>query len=167
MGKSMASSTPTPPAPAPQPPLDPAPPGPIGADAGDSGRPPGSGAAPEPEATPPELELPAGLLTAVVRIPFRRWRQPLEDYEAEALAEALAAVVNKYLPSGSGRYGEEIQLGLVLVMILQPRLQRHGTADDGSAGEAEPDRPTGGPQGERKDVQGKVVGGIRPAGIDH
>jgi len=163
----MASSTPTPPAPAPQPPLEPEPPRPIGADVGDSGRPPGSAAAPEPEAAPPELELPAGLLTAVVRIPFRRWRQPLEDYEAEALAEALAAVVNKYLPSGSGRYGEEIQLGLVLVMILQPRLSRYGEANDGSANEAEQDRPISGPQGQRKDVQGSIVGGVRPAGLDH
>jgi len=163
----MASSTPTPPAPAPQLTLEPEPPRPIGNDAGDSGRPHGSGAAPEPEAAPPELELPAGLLTAVVRIPFRRWRQPLEDYEAEALAEALAAVVNKYLPSGSGRYGEEIQLGLVLVMILQPRLQRHGEATDGSGDEAQPDNSLGRSQGKRQDVQGSPVGGIRPAGLDH
>lgn len=58
----------------------------------------------------------------MVRLPFRIWGQALADYEAEALADALSAVVDKWLPVGAGKWGEEVALLAVLAMILQPRL---------------------------------------------
>lgn len=160
----MASSTQTPPAPAPQQRPEPTGPEPDTGAFGDCS--PAPDAQREAEA---ELALDGSLFAPVVRIPFARTRQPLEDYEAEALGDAVAAVFSKYMPSGAGRYQEEMQLGLVLLMILQPRLGQYGKAKDSESGaaEAESNRAAGRAERVREDLEGTIVGGIRPAGTDH
>jgi hypothetical protein len=111
-----------------------------------------------------KLELPPAMLEAVVSIPFRRWGQPLEAYEASALSEAVVGVLSKYLPTSTGRYAAEMQLGLVLLMIVSPRLQSHG--DSTSADKEKQNPAVGGPEGIREDVESTIVGGYRPTGAN-
>lgn len=86
-------------------------------------------AAPTQPAQPPGID--PDVLRPFVGLPFDVWARvsgcddvSLTPEESNGIALALARVINKYAPSGTMKFGEEIGLALVLGPILLTKLSR-------------------------------------------
>ena len=139
------------------------PPAAVGGDTA-SAHPPALEHEPPTEASKAEAEAEAPCVTVdyrtlepVVRLPFARWGYPLELYEAQALAETWAAVVNFYLPRWAQTSNPVVVALLTTALVVQPRIAKAGDAK--RAQHTTPDR---GQEGPRKNDHGSVHRGGGP-----
>lgn len=103
--------------------------------------------------------MPPQTLRPVVVLPFALWARiadepklALADAEADALAAALAAVLDKYIPAAGGNLPPEVALLMAAGMVVAPRvmlIKSKGDADnDGSDGTEQQQPASGKPAGE-------------------
>ena len=71
------------------------------------------------------------MLSGLVALPFARTSMPLDDGEREALSEAVARVLAKRMPSGAGRFGDELTLAATLGIVISRRIGRGAKREEG------------------------------------
>lgn len=110
----------------------------------------------EGAAVEPEVLFDPALVSLLVGIPFdllaarrgEHWR--LSDGEKDAIVPVLGRVLDKYLPSALGRFGDELALLTVLSIVVVPRIQRDAQIEADAAAVA-PGHP-GAPRYDRPDA---------------